>query len=52
MRELVIGGSKAATRGSDRTQVQRDRRSLIVRLGRWWLEHWLRFAAVVGPQWR
>jgi hypothetical protein len=52
MRELVIGGSAATTRGSDRTREQRDRTPQVVRLGRWWFEHWLRFAEVVGPLWR
>jgi hypothetical protein len=28
------------------------RRSVLIRAGRWWLRHWLRYAEVVGAQWR
>jgi hypothetical protein len=24
----------------------------VVRVWRWWLRHWLRYAEVVGAQWR
>ena len=27
-------------------------RSVLLRAGRWWLRHWLRYAEVVGAQWR
>ena len=28
------------------------RQGVLLRAGRWWLRHWLRYAEVVGAQWR
>ncbi|HSK21241.1 MAG TPA: hypothetical protein VK912_18950 [Longimicrobiales bacterium] len=28
------------------------RRGVLLSAGRWWLRHWLRYAEVVGAQWR
>ncbi|HSJ33078.1 MAG TPA: hypothetical protein VK933_16675 [Longimicrobiales bacterium] len=28
------------------------RQGMLLRAGRWWVRHWLRYAEVVGAQWR
>ncbi|HEX6309929.1 MAG TPA: hypothetical protein VFZ69_17285 [Longimicrobiales bacterium] len=50
MRAVASGGSVAVPVG--RAGVEERTGGALRRLGRWWLTHWLRYAEVVGVQWR
>ena len=46
-------GMAATERAAPVRESRRDAgRGVLVRAGRWWLRHWLRYAEVVGAQWR
>lgn len=49
----IPGAGVVADRGA-RPRLSRPdaRQGVLVRAGRWWLRHWLRYAEVVGAQWR
>ena len=58
MRQAMAGtravmSGQAAERAAGVGESRRDaRQGVLLRAGRWWLRHWLRYAEIVGAQWR
>ena len=45
----VVTPDRAAAVGETRRDA---RQGMLLRAGKWWLRHWLRYAEIVGAQWR
>jgi hypothetical protein len=45
----IVTPERAVVDGDSRREA---RQGVLLRAGKWWLRHWLRYAEVVGAQWR
>lgn len=49
----VVSGQAASVPGAGVATPERATpQGVLLRAGKWWLRHWLRYAEIVGAQWR